>query len=94
MNPRVKEVTPEDDYRLRVTFTNGETGTYDCRPLLDFGVFKELRDVGYFRQVRVENDTVAWPHEQDICPDTVYLDSIKTSTVAVGSALNDLTGPN
>ena len=48
MNPRVKEVTPEGDYRLRITFTNGETGIYDCRPLLDFGVFRELRDVGLF----------------------------------------------
>ena len=77
MNPTVKEVVPQADYHLRVTFTNGETGIYDCRPLLDFGVFKELRDVVYFRRVRVENDTVAWPHQQDICPDTVYLNSVK-----------------
>ena len=52
MNPTVKEVTPQADYHLRVTFTNGEIGIYDCRPLLDFGVFRELRDVGYFRRVR------------------------------------------
>ena len=90
MNPRVKEVTAEPDFRLRIKFNNGETGTYDCRPLLDFGVFQELREVGYFRQVRVENGTVAWPHEQDICPDTVYLDSIRfnqISTVAPTAAL-------
>lgn len=89
MNPRVKEVTPEDDYRLRVTFTNGETGIYDCRHLLDFGVFKELRDVTYFRRVRVENNTVAWPHEQDIAPETIYLASVKLTPVAAGSGLND-----
>jgi predicted aspartyl protease len=77
MNPRVKEVAPEGDYRLRITFTNGETGVYDCRPLLDFGVFRELRDLGYFRLVRAANGTVAWPHEQDLCPDTVYLDSVR-----------------
>jgi hypothetical protein len=78
MNPRVKSVKPGDDYRLRITFTNGEKGIYDCRPLLNFGVFKELQDDTYFRQVRAENGTVVWPHEQDICPDTVYLDSVKT----------------
>ena len=71
----------EGDYQLRVTFTNGEIGIYDCRPLLDFGVFKELRDVRYFRQVRVENGTIAWPHEQDICPDTVYLTSTRVHEV-------------
>ncbi len=75
MNPRVKEVTPLADYQLKIPFTNGEFGIYDCRPLLDFGVFKELADEAYFRQVRAEGGTVVWPHEQDICPDTVYLDS-------------------
>jgi hypothetical protein len=75
MNPRVKSVKPGDDYRLEITFSNGETGTYDCRPLLNFGVFQELRDNAYFQQVRAENGTVVWPHDQDICPDTVYLDS-------------------
>jgi hypothetical protein len=75
MNPRVKSVNPGDDYRLELTFNNGEKGVYDCRPLLDFGVFRELQDRVYFGQVRVENGTVVWPHEQDICPDTIYLDS-------------------
>ena len=75
MNPHVKEVMPEPGYQLRITFTNGEVGTYDCRPLLSFGVFRELQDDAYFRQARAENGTVTWPHEQDICPDTLYLDS-------------------
>ncbi len=77
MNPRVKDVKPLADYRLKVKFTNGEIGTYDCRPLLDFGVFRELEDKTFFRKVRVEGGTVVWPHEQDICPDTLYLDSEK-----------------
>ena len=75
MLPRVKAVRAKPDYRLEITFTNGEVGTYDCRPLLNFGVFAELRDEAYFRSAQVVNGTVAWPHEQDICPDTLYLDS-------------------
>ncbi len=77
MNPRVRSVVPNDDYTLELTFSNGEVGVYDCAHLLDFGVFKELKDLGYFRLARVEGGTVAWPHEQDICPDTLYLDSKK-----------------
>jgi len=77
MNPRVKTVTARDDYKVDIEFTNGEFGTYDCMPLLDFGVFRELRDLIYFRQVRAENGTIVWPHEQDICPDTLYEDSQK-----------------
>jgi len=77
MYPRVKAVRAGNDYQLELVFTNGETGWYDCRPLLEFGVFQELKDLNYFRQARVELGTVVWPHEQDICPDTLYLDSQK-----------------
>ena len=72
MNPRVKSVTPERNYRLRITFTNGEQGIYDCSHLLDLGVFREFRDPAYFRQAKAAYGTVVWPHEQDICPDTLY----------------------
>lgn len=75
MNPRVQNVVPIDGYRLEITFTNGEVGVYDCTPLLDFGVFQELRDVNYFKQARAECGTVVWPNQQDICPDTIYEDA-------------------
>lgn len=77
MYPRVVSVKPLPEFKLALTFANGEHGTYDCRPLLDFGVFQELRAPNYFRQVKASFGTIAWPHEQDICPDTLYLDSQK-----------------
>jgi len=77
MSPRIKEVTPTKDFKLKLLFSNGENGLYDCSKLLNFGVFKELQDSNYFNQVKVLDGTVAWPHEQDICPDTLYLDSTK-----------------
>lgn len=75
MNPRIKLVSTSSDYKLILEFTNGERGVYDCTPLLDFGVFKELEDLNYFKKARVLDGTVVWPHEQDICPYTLYLDS-------------------
>jgi hypothetical protein len=77
MNPRVKSVVGKDDYKLEIEFSNGEIGVYDCAPLLDFGVFRELRDINYFKQASAEGGTVVWPHEQDICPDTLYEDAKK-----------------
>jgi len=77
MNPRVKEVSALDNYKLQIVFTNGDHGIYDCSDLLDFGIFKELQDKNYFNQVKVDGDTISWPHGQDVCPDTVYLDSVK-----------------
>ena len=83
MNPRVTQVEARPDYHLRLTFANGESGLFDCRDLLDFGVFKELRDPAYFSSARVEYGTVVWPHEQDICPDTLYEDSVRTAPSAM-----------
>ncbi len=80
MNPRVKAVTARDDYKLEITFTNGEVGLFNCSHLLSFGVFQEFQDIDYFKQARAENGTVVWPHEQDICPDTLYEDSRKPAS--------------
>ena len=72
---------PKDDYKLQITFTNGEVGIFDCARLVDFGVFQEFKEVGYFRTARVEHGTVTWPHGQDICPDTLYEGSTKISSL-------------
>ena len=77
MNPRVVGVQTRSNYTLALTFDNGEFGLYKCSELLDFGVFKDLKDFDYFNQAHVLDGTVVWPHGQDICPDTLYLDSKK-----------------
>lgn len=79
MNPRLKSVTPLENYKLLCEFKNGERKIFDINNLLDFGVFQELRDINYFKKVNPELGTVAWPNGQDICPDTLYLESVKLS---------------
>ena len=58
MNPRVQKVTPTDDYKLILTFKNKEKAIYDCSDLLNFGVFKEFKDINYFKQAFVQYGTV------------------------------------
>jgi DUF971 family protein len=77
MNPRISTIKTTDDYKLHLTFTNGQSGIYDCNYLLDFGVFKKLQDIETFKKAKVAHGTVVWPHNLDICPDTLYLDSQK-----------------
>jgi hypothetical protein len=79
MNPRVDSVEVLTEHKLKLVFTDGSTGIYDCAGLLDFGIFSELKDKVYFAQVRVIDCTVAWPNNQDICPDTLYMDSNKVA---------------
>lgn len=74
MNPRIVKVIANNDYTLLIEFKNGEKKIYDMNPLLNFGVFKELKDISYFLQVKPFMGTISWPHGQDICPDTLYID--------------------
>lgn len=75
MNPRVAEVRPLTGYRLRIIFDNDETRIFDCTNLLDTGIFNELKDEAYFKLAREMDGTIIWPHGQDLCPDTLYLES-------------------
>jgi hypothetical protein len=77
MNPRVKETVPNKDFTITVTFTNGEVGIFDVKPYLDKGIFKELKDWSLFSTAKPFMGTVQWVHEQDLCPDTIYLESEK-----------------
>ena len=49
MNPRVKKVSPNSKYTIRLIIDNGEEGVFDVKPYLDKGIFKELRDTHEFR---------------------------------------------
>jgi hypothetical protein len=72
----VKEVKPLDEYKLLVTFENGEVKLFDMNPYLDKGIFRELKDLSLFKSAKVNFDTVEWQNEADIDPETLYEDSI------------------
>jgi hypothetical protein len=50
------------------------------KPYLDFGVFKELRDLKLFKSVRLSFDTVEWPNEADLDPEILYSESKAIAT--------------
>ncbi|MDZ4699947.1 MAG: DUF2442 domain-containing protein [Rhodothermales bacterium] len=73
MNPRVTAVQPQDDHTLLVTFENEEKRLFDAKPYLERGVFQELKDLVYFKRVKVSWGAIVWPNEQDLSHDTLYL---------------------
>lgn len=66
-----------EDYKLELTFDNNVVKIKDMKPLLDKGVFKELKDKKKFNAVKIRFGTVCWENEIDICPDTLYETSDK-----------------
>ena len=69
MYPAVKEVIPRDDSMLTVVFENGETGMLDMKPMLDFGVFRTLKNSDAFKRVHVAFDTIEWDCGVDLDPE-------------------------
>lgn len=90
IRPGLFQVYPTDDYTVYLYYDNGEIRKYDCKWILkEDGVFKKLHDNGTFlRLCTVLNGTLAWDISEcrdpynciDICPDTVYRDSVRIKT--------------
>jgi hypothetical protein len=49
---------------------------FDMKPYLDTGVFQALRDPAMFNSVRLFLDSIQWQNEADLCPDTLYEQSV------------------
>jgi hypothetical protein len=75
MYPRIKSVKAQDDYKILLTFTNDEVKIFDMKPYINKGFFKQLQKRSYFNTVKPFMDSIQWKNGQDLCPDTLYLDS-------------------
>jgi len=63
------------NFRLELMFDTGEERLFDMTPFLEKGIFTQLKDENLFKQAHILWDTVCWPNELDISPDTLYLRS-------------------
>lgn len=83
MYPSVTEVTPHEDFKLSITFDNGERGILDMKAHLDFGVFRRLKDYEDFCRVSVVFDSIEWESGVDLDPEFVYRNCVKLPETGV-----------
>lgn len=76
MLPRVKAVEVCPDYKLLLTFNNGEKKIFDAKPLLAVAMYQKHDAV--FSAAHVEFGTVVWPGDMDVSPDMLYMQSVST----------------
>ena len=74
---RVTHVVARENLTLELTFHTGDRRLFDARPYLTKGVFVRLQNPQLFKQAYVAFDTVCWPGELDIAPETLYDKSTK-----------------
>lgn len=70
----VKDVNYVSNYKLAIAFEDGITKLVDLEPYLDGEIFEPLKDVSYFKTVRLEPelDTIVWENGADVSPDFLY----------------------
>lgn len=70
----VKKAEYLGEYRVRMEFEDGSVRDADLGPHLDGEIFEPLKDVEYFKTLRVEPDldTIVWDNGADMAPDFLY----------------------
>ncbi|MBK8799871.1 MAG: DUF2442 domain-containing protein [Anaerolineales bacterium] len=81
----VRAVTYRAGYQLLLEFEDGSSRLVDLEPHLDGEIFEPLKDIAYFKTVRVDKDidTIVWSNGADMSPD--FLFEIGTSMVEMES---------
>jgi hypothetical protein len=81
MMQTVIQAIPRNNFMLELIFSSGETRIFDAKPYLEKGAFKALQEEQLFKQAYVAYDTVCWPGELDISPETLYIKSIPNAAI-------------
>jgi hypothetical protein len=74
---RIRSVEPLQDFRVRLSFSDGSAKVVDLEPFLHGPVFDQVRtDRLLFESVQVDPGlgTIVWPNGADIDPDVLYQD--------------------
>lgn len=83
----VKDVTYVSDYKLLLSFDDGSERLVDLANELDGEIFEPLKNIDYFKQVRVNPDlaTIVWGNGADMCPDFLYNKGVQVSQRALAA---------
>ncbi len=74
MTPPIKDVRYVEGFRIWIKFEDGAEGEIDLSGELWGEIFEPLRDLDYFRTVRLDReiDTICWDNGADFAPEFLY----------------------
>ena len=70
----VTSVSYIEGYQVQITFSNDVTKDVDLSSELHGEIFEPLKDLAFFKQVAVneETNTIEWPNGADFAPEFLY----------------------
>lgn len=73
----IKGVEYVNGRKLKLLFEVGETRIIDLENNFDYEkpMFKPLKDIEFFKQVKCDGTTIVWPNQLGLCPDVLYMKS-------------------
>ncbi|MES2677194.1 MAG: DUF2442 domain-containing protein [Pseudomonadota bacterium] len=60
------------DYRVWIEFNDGKNGEVDLSGKIWGEIFQPLKDKNYFKNFKIENDTLSWENGADLAPESLY----------------------
>lgn len=76
ITPDILKVKTLDNYMLEILFTTNEKKIYNMKELIERNlIYKNLKDVEYFKKVKPRGETVEWENGEDVCPEELYYNS-------------------
>ncbi len=62
------------NYKVWISFDDGQEGEIDLKNKIKNknGVFKPLKNENYFKNFKIENDTLSWENGADFAPESLY----------------------
>ena len=61
-----------NNYRISLTFNNGETKIVDLQSELNGTVYEPLHQMDYFKNFQVKYNTIEWENGADYAPEYLY----------------------
>lgn len=67
------------EYKLLLTFNDGEIKMCDFEPLSHKGICTKLQDIDYFKNFKLDPFSVDWNNEIGFAPEFLYENSVKVN---------------
>ena len=68
----ISEAVYLDNYRILLTFNNGESKTVDLQDELEGEVYAPLHHLDYFKKFHLKYNTIEWENGADYAPEYLY----------------------